>query len=125
MKKVVLFLLLVSMVLQGINRGLVYVQFQLNREYIAKNLCVKKEVKNNCCQGSCQLSKKLGEDSQTKNTSPNSSLKVAKEFWMLYVNQQKISLDLKPTISNRVLFPYNRQFTNGSLTSLFHPPIEG
>ncbi len=60
--------MLVAVVLQGVNRWAVYVQFQLKREFIAKNLCIKKAIKNNCCKGSCQLSKRLGEEKNPKKS---------------------------------------------------------
>lgn len=123
MKKIFLIVLLISMVLQGVNRGLVYVQFQLNRDYIAQNLCVKKEIKNNCCQGSCQLGKKLGDDSQTKNRSGNNSLKGVKEFWLLQTTQEAFSLDVQPINLLRSSFTYARHLTIGVAQAPFHPPI--
>jgi hypothetical protein len=37
----------------------IYVSFKINQDNIAKALCVKKEVKNNGCQGKCHLKKQL------------------------------------------------------------------
>ena len=36
-----------------------YIEYQLFKGYIAKNLCVKKEIKGNCCQGKCFLKKQI------------------------------------------------------------------
>src|ERR1035437_3006835 len=53
-----------------------YIEYGLFKDYIAKNLCVKKDVKNNCCQGKCFLEKqkKLADESTnaTTNNSENS-----------------------------------------------------
>lgn len=40
-----------------------YLQYTLDKAYIAKNLCVKKEVKGNCCQGKCYLKKQVEKES--------------------------------------------------------------
>jgi hypothetical protein len=48
----------------------IVLRFYLERDRIAKELCVKKAEPDNCCQGSCQLEKALEEDSnqhQEKN----------------------------------------------------------
>jgi hypothetical protein len=49
----------------------IFLRFSLERDRIAKELCVKRSEPDNCCQGSCQLEKALEEDSnqhQNKNT---------------------------------------------------------
>ena len=35
------------------------VNYQVNKDFIAKNLCIKKEVKKNTCEGMCYLKKEL------------------------------------------------------------------
>lgn len=37
----------------------VLVQFELNQSYIAQNLCVQKDKKDNACQGRCVLAERL------------------------------------------------------------------
>lgn len=38
--------------------------FYLNQDYIAKVLCIEKEVPDNECQGHCQLKKRLKEEEE-------------------------------------------------------------
>jgi len=45
---------------------LIFVSFKLNQDYIAKNLCVEKEVEGSTCKGCCQLKKKLDEQKEQK-----------------------------------------------------------
>ena len=54
-----------------------YLEYYLFKDYIAKNLCVKKDVKNNCCQGKCFLEKqkKLADDSTNATTSNSENSK--------------------------------------------------
>lgn len=49
------------------------IQYFLFKDYIARNLCVKKDIKNNCCQGKCFLEKQLKavDESTTENSNNN------------------------------------------------------
>jgi hypothetical protein len=38
--------------------------FYKNQNFIEKNLCVKKNIQNNCCKGQCQLTKALNKLSE-------------------------------------------------------------
>ena len=37
----------------------IWLNFKMNQSFIAKNLCVKKEIKENTCKGKCHLKKEL------------------------------------------------------------------
>ncbi len=54
-------MVLIGVLFQSFSRLTIYVGFELNRDHIAKFLCVKKDVENNHCKGSCHLKKKLAE----------------------------------------------------------------
>jgi hypothetical protein len=49
----------------------VIVHFQLNKEYITKNVCIQREIKNNCCKGSCDLNEKLNVLQESDNNNQN------------------------------------------------------
>jgi hypothetical protein len=40
-------------------RLIVLIDWQINRSYIAENLCEKRNEVNSCCQGKCQLKKRM------------------------------------------------------------------
>jgi hypothetical protein len=58
---------------QHISKTVILVNFTINREHIAKNLCVKKEEPKSCCKGSCHLKTKLEEDGKRDESTPGSS----------------------------------------------------
>jgi hypothetical protein len=124
LKKFVVFVMLMAVVLQGVNRWAIYIQFQLNREYIAKNLCVKKEVKNNCCQGSCQLSKRLGEQDDPKQNTGSTSSKQQHEQILYLDALQTIAFEYQLNKGQKSIFHYASNLPVGSKTSPFHPPIQ-
>jgi ATP-dependent Zn protease len=49
------------------------VEYSIFKDYIAKNLCVKKEIKNNCCQGKCFLKKQIKEVDENSNENTNNN----------------------------------------------------
>ena len=124
MKRIVIYVLLITMAFQGFYRWVVYINFQLNREYIAKNLCVKKEVKNNCCQGSCQLRKKLGEDDNPKNSSQNNQIKIEQEFWIISNYERTFKIMFFDENQRSKSFSYKERMTIGVQSSHFRPPTK-
>ena len=45
--------------------------FEINKDYTAKNLCIKKDEVNNCCQGLCHLNKKLEDKKEQESPVQN------------------------------------------------------
>ncbi|HTF80751.1 MAG TPA: hypothetical protein VL947_03465 [Cytophagales bacterium] len=55
--KALTYILLSVLVVNLMTYQLVYLQFKWQQKYISENLCVKKSIKNNACQGKCHLNK--------------------------------------------------------------------
>ena len=53
------------------------IEYSLFKSYIAKNLCIKKDTKGNCCQGKCFLRKqmKLTDENSNSNTTNTNNKK--------------------------------------------------
>lgn len=79
-------LLIAGLMLQICQKALIVVGYQLNKEYISKNICVKKSQKNNNCKGKCHLKKQLEKESQKENQSPVRSLQDDSE-WVLFCTE--------------------------------------
>jgi hypothetical protein len=50
-----------------------FIEYVIHKEYIAKNLCVYKDVPNNSCHGQCYLHKQLQKAQQESPVNPNNS----------------------------------------------------
>lgn len=77
--------LLVLMSAQLILPALPVVDYLINQDYIAKNLCVNKDVPKSCCKGKCHLVKQLNKtnnepEKAAKNTNPRVKVKEINEF---------------------------------------------
>lgn len=95
--------------------------FRLNQAYIAKTLCVSKDVTNNHCQGKCFLLRSIQEERQneSKGTVPAKDENRNSLFYILNVKELSVTLayNLREPFYYRVkgkLIAY--------LPSIFNPP---
>ena len=106
--------------MQTLSKFVIIVRFEINREYIAKNLCIKKEEANNCCKGACHLNEKLEEEDKKEQKSPMQNLN--KEVKLQLISQV-ISFNFNVPIKEQKHFtPYKFPITFHEPTSLFQPP---
>lgn len=62
-----------------------FVEYEMNKDYIVKNLCVNRDNPKSCCNGICHLKKELAksdesEDSTTNNHSKKTQTQPVDEF---------------------------------------------
>ncbi|MDR2086172.1 MAG: hypothetical protein LBP72_03245 [Dysgonamonadaceae bacterium] len=69
-------IVLTVMVLNISKYNLPYIEYNLFKEYIAGNLCVKRSSANNTCQGKCFLEKQINHVNETDHPSGNTSEKI-------------------------------------------------
>ena len=63
-----------ALLLPTIGKLGIFISFKINQDYIAKNLCEQRNIKNNKCHGCCQLKKQLAEnDKQEQKQMPRGS----------------------------------------------------
>ena len=72
--------LLVCLTLACFSDCLVLLSFSINRSYIARNLCEKRDQPGNSCQGCCLLRKQLEKEDQKEQSPPARSLKELDDF---------------------------------------------
>jgi hypothetical protein len=70
-------ILILLMMVQTFTAWLIIAEYAINKDYIAKNLCINKEKPNLHCNGKCRLMKKLSEE-ENKNspTDPSTGGKI-------------------------------------------------
>jgi len=120
LKKLFFILALLAVSFQTVATGIVYLRFELNRDYIAKNLCVKKEIKNNCCQGSCHLKKQLGAEDK-KERSPAPQIKVQGQLTLFFQSHSFVQF-LPALFAGDVYLPYHFSKKPSRGFAVFHPP---
>ena len=91
----------------------------MNQDYIAKNLCIEKDVEGSTCKGCCQLKKRMNEQQESK-----------KEFPPEMSGKQNIDFINQSGISCKVYFPDSEdifdveidKYVTGISDRIFHPP---
>lgn len=124
MRLIIVYSILLAFVLQLGNRLYVLVNFQINKEYIAENLCEKKDEPESCCEGSCHLAKELvkieKEKEQTPSKPSESKKEKSGEFNMF--SKELGVLDRVNSFMGIIGHDQNDQTLNGFLKLPFHPP---
>ena len=107
--------------LQNFSKIIIIANFQINRDYIIKHLCEKKDAIHNCFKGKCFLQKKLVEEEKKEQSQQRRNIKEANEF-QLFIQQRplfefisSVSIELLPT---RYQFPE----LIAPFFTIFHPP---
>lgn len=119
MRYLVAYILVLSILTFQFTELLIYMSFKLNQDYIAKNLCVEKDVEGSTCNGCCQLKKKLEEQEQQKETAPPAqSEKLDITFCML----QQSKSDLYCSGRTQFRMFYRGIYSFLIYNQIFHPP---
>ena len=111
--------LLFSVVLQVFGQRLLVVQFYANRNFVARNLCINRSRPRLKCDGLCQLSKKLKEDSRKEESNSGGRFEGKLEFSSFLLNHEDCCTPVQ--LENDFLVLNSGKPIQRS-TSLFHPP---
>ena len=112
-----------ALILISVNRDAwVFLSFKMNQEYIAKNLCEKKDVVQNSCCGKCYLKKQITQNQKT-DTNPTCSIPEKTLQPLVYelktISKWKVFLAESTVKSD----PANEVLPSGiTLPGIFHPP---
>jgi hypothetical protein len=114
-------LTLFSLLLQTFSKGIIFLSFKVNRDFISKNLCIQKAASDNCCKGSCQLKKQLRDDERKSDTAPFQNLKDKLETILFCESAAPLFIALSSNI-NSCLFNYSFPVSFSEKTILHPPP---
>lgn len=118
-KRVIFIFLAFCILAETLGQLVIITSFELNREYIAKYLCVKKAEENNCCKGSCQLDKELEEQAQKdKAASINPSIDIS----VYFISEKQDHQYFLPEHYYTLYFSDSKVEIKDTSISIFHPP---
>lgn len=98
------------------------IDYLINKDYIANNLCINKDMPKSCCKGKCHMVKQLQKTNQnpgndTKNTDKRTQLKDLNEFVLSSTNDFTIE-----KISIKYLDYYTSDYYQLASYTIFVPP---
>jgi hypothetical protein len=97
----------------------VFASFKINQEYIARNLCVEKDIEGSDCRGCCQLKKKVNEQQEQKQQLPQTQEQ--KNNINFCHHHSSILMLLNQAGSNLLIYQYNN-YKFQKYYSIFRPP---
>lgn len=106
--------------IQSASRLLIIANYEVNKDYISKNLCENKAKPQMHCNGKCHLKKQLQKEDKKEN-SASSSIKEKLEVQFFSDIE---SLKKPAAVTTQSKLNSNYLFSNYSkhLTAVFHPP---
>jgi hypothetical protein len=125
-KNYIALLLLTLISVKTILVPVVYLDFELRKDFIIKNLCENRFKPQLKCNGQCYLAKKLhkiAEDNATKETQKQgaSMKKIMEE---VFETTPLFSYDLRfENLSAKSIYSYQAAHYQSITFSIFHPPI--
>ena len=126
-RQLTIVILAVAVLLQGMATLAVLGGLELNRDYIAKELCVKKKEVKNCCKGSCFIKKELADtDENSGDSKQGKSQKTTHQVewmssWCSISFLEKYATNGK-VLPNHVAKPGHNSTLAGVATRLESPP---
>jgi hypothetical protein len=112
--------LLAALLGQTFSKALLVLDYQWNKDYISKNLCVNRNRPEMKCEGKCYLCKKINTDAKKDRDNPGRRVDPGSEmihFEMVYELVHPLSIDIVPAYPS-----FGERVYARSGTSFFHPP---
>ena len=120
MKFVAVPILCLLILAQAFRKWLIVIEYNINKDYIAKNLCENRKLPKMHCNGKCQLMKRLAEEE--KQNSPSNTGKI-KSIEVLFSDAIEVpSIASLPEVSKKTFAHYSFSSCIAPIHSVFHPP---
>lgn len=123
MKLFVVPILMALVFIQAFSKWMVVVEYNLNKDFIAKNLCLNKARPKMHCNGKCQMMKKLAEEEKQNSEGNNNAPSKMKIQDIVFSDAIFLSV-LPPMDKITISFNEDRPLSayNSPIASIFHPP---
>jgi len=121
LKRLIPILIIFSFALQSVSGIWVFVNFYVNRDYIAENQCVNRFEEIPICKGQCYLTTELKKTEKKKN---DQSPQKQKERLILAYNSFTLdySLFVESIEHNLKIYSVQNEHNFNLERSIFHPP---
>ena len=122
MKILGVILLSLITLLQSFSKWIIVADYEFNKEYISKNLCINKEKPKLHCNGKCQLMKKLAEEEKQNSSNSNNPGKEKFQDIVFLESCQFFSPAFSPLPEKKYADHLTVAKYPSPIASIFHPP---
>jgi len=120
LKYVALILVFLGLLVQSFSKLFIVLDFQLNRSYIAQNLCVNRNKPQMHCNGKCHMMKVMKQEQ--KKDQDNPERKAENKFELICADCPQAKLTPAFTFT-AISYPRIKEtIYAGFFTTFFHPP---
>ena len=120
MKSIISILIASVFLLQSSSKLLIIADYEINKDFIAKVLCINKKKPKSKCNGKCHLKKQLDKEEKKESSDPNS---VEKKSEVQYCSCKKLKLNqVVDIVKSDDEFSYSMPYYDSHLNGVFHPP---
>jgi hypothetical protein len=113
--------LILLIALQTFSKWCLILEYQVNKDFIAKNLCINRAKPLSCCAGKCYLDKKMATDESQQQT-PGKSGQRDETPLQLFLQKDIVPQPSLTEISSTHSTRYIAPSTQAYLLSPFQPP---
>jgi len=100
-----------------------YIEYAINRNYIAQNLCENKDKPQMHCNGKCHLAKQLKKAATEESKNHSSPRTTSLEDYSTLFTENSFSINFNPFKTySEVKFNYSENYSFQYFFSVFHPP---
>ena len=118
--KIVGLLVIAALFFQFFCKSAIISNYVINKDFIAKTLCIKKDIPKNSCQGKCHLKTQLENINPFNTEFPVEKLKDINETQLFF--QLTFSCNYISTFQSLLMFKRIYFKLSSFLLSLYHPP---
>lgn len=104
------------------SNAIIYLNFKANQAEIAATLCVKKEIKDNTCKGTCYLAKQLKKAAEQEKKESNLLKEKQEMVYTFSTTEYVVESFGNITLKRLPLFDYSEKPISVS-NAIFHPPL--
>jgi len=109
------------LILPSIIPSFILADFEINKDYIARVLCIEKDVQESTCNGKCHLTNELKKAEDNKKETD--LLNVTKEIVWFFSNQQnELQMEFISKLELEVKIDSKSKIQSGYISILDHPP---
>ena len=116
--KLTALLLLIIVAGSSFNKAIVLLDYSMNKNFIAAELCENRSMPKSCCQGKCFLKKQLQKEESNKSTSGNSK----EETNIQWFCEEGSANNYYSSSDDLFFADYLLRNYSVLLSSVFHPP---
>lgn len=118
MRYIFVIITLTGLLLQTFSKGLVWMEFMVNRSYIAKELCVNRAKPQMNCNGQCYLMQQMEQEKQQDQQG-----NALKDKYEIIIAVMDVPFSLQPDITVTTLYTgYEQGHSQRTPTGVFRPP---